>query len=63
MDMMFADATDLPSIQSGDDVVLLGKQGDESISAHDLANWQETIPYEVLCDIGPRVTRIYEPLT
>ncbi len=63
MDMTLIDITDVPSAQVGDDVILLGRQGTEEISAVDIANWQESIPYEVLCNIGPRVNRVYEPLT
>ncbi len=63
MDMTLIDITDVPDGQVGDEVILLGSQGDETISANDIANWQESIPYEVLCSIGPRVNRVYEPLT
>lgn len=63
MDMTLIDITDVPHAQVGDDVVLLGRQGAEEISAIDIANWQESIPYEVLCSIGPRVNRVYEPMT
>jgi len=62
MDMTLIDLTDVPEARVEDDVVLLGKQGPEMISAVDLANWQDSIPYEVLCNIGPRVNRVYEPL-
>ncbi len=63
MDMMFIDVTACPMIKQGDEVVLLGKYGDHEISAHDVADWQGTIPYEVLCAIGPRMRRIYEPFS
>lgn len=63
MDMTLIDLTDVPQAQVGDDVVLLGRQGQETISALDIANWQDSIPYEVLCSIGPRVNRVYEPLS
>lgn len=62
MDMMILDITDTPQVHQGDEVVLVGKQGQEEISVCELAEWQETIPYEVICNIGPRVTRRYEPL-
>ena len=42
----------------GDDVVLIGRQGDESVTAADWADLLGTISYEVLCDIGPRVPRV-----
>ena len=63
MDMTLIDLTDVPGAQAGDDVVLIGQQGTESISATDVATWQHSITYEVLCNIGPRVNRVYDPIT
>ena len=62
MDMTMADVTDVPEVTIGDDAVLIGQQGKECITAADLAAWQETIPYEILCAIGPRVPRQHLPL-
>ncbi|MGH7230656.1 MAG: alanine racemase [Nitrospiraceae bacterium] len=59
MDMTMVDVTDSPDVRPGDDAVLIGRQGAERISAADLATWLDTIPYEVLCGIGPRVPRVY----
>lgn len=59
MDMTLVDVTDLPVVRPGDEVVLIGRQGTEAILANDLAAWSGTIPYEVLCGIGPRVPRVY----
>lgn len=59
MDMTMVDVTDVPEVQAGDQAVLIGEQGAEHISAADVAAWLETIPYEVLCGIGPRVPRVY----
>lgn len=42
-----------------DEVILLGRQGQQSITAEDLANWAGTIPYEVLTNINTRVPRVY----
>ena len=42
----------------GDEVVLIGRQGDEEITADEWAGLLGTISYEVLCDIGPRVPRL-----
>jgi alanine racemase len=42
----------------GDEVVLLGRQGDEEITASEWADLFGTISYEVLCDIGTRVPRL-----
>ena len=44
---------------NGDEVVLIGQQGEERITVEDLARWADTIPYEVLTNINTRVPRIY----
>ncbi|HJT20916.1 MAG TPA: alanine racemase [Nitrospira sp.] len=59
MDMTMVDVTDIPGVQVDDEVVLIGRQGDEAIWADEIAEWTGTIPYEVLCCIGPRVPRTY----
>ncbi len=59
MDMTLVDVTDIPDVATGDEAVLIGRQGEERISAVEVAGWLETIPYEVLCTIGPRVPRVY----
>ena len=59
MDMSLVDITGIGGVSLGDEVVLIGMQGGEKITVHDWAAWQGTIPYEVLCAIGGRVTRIY----
>jgi alanine racemase len=61
MDMIMVDVTDLPPVQVGETVTLIGQQGRESIWADEVAGWIDTIPYEVLCGIGSRVPRLYEP--
>ena len=45
-------------VEVGDEVVLLGRQGDEEITADEWAGLLGTISYEVLCGIGPRVPRL-----
>jgi alanine racemase len=40
-------------------VTLIGEQRPEAIWADDLAEWTGTIPYEILCSIGPRIPRVY----
>lgn len=60
MDMTMVDVTDLPGVQVGDEAVLIGRQGQETIGADQVAEWTSTIPYEVLCAIGPRVPRLYQ---
>jgi alanine racemase len=59
MDLTLVDVTAIPGVQPGDEVVLLGRQGAEEISAAEMAGWAETIPYEVLCAIGKRVPRLH----
>ncbi len=58
MDMTMLDVTDVPSVAEGDEVVLIGSQGGERITADDIAAWTDTIAYEVLCGISDRVPRI-----
>jgi alanine racemase len=53
------DVTDIGKIQQGDEVVLLGSQGNETISADEMAAWADTISYEILTSIGARVPRIH----
>ncbi len=60
MDMCMIDATDVPGISEGDEVVLIGRQGTERITASDIAEKTGTISYEVLCGISGRVPRIYQ---
>lgn len=58
MDMTMLDVTDVPGVAEGDEVVLLGTQGSERITADDIAARTGTISYEVLCGIGARVPRV-----
>jgi alanine racemase len=58
MDHVTVDVTDIPNADRGDEVVLIGQQGSEKITADDLAHLQKTIAYEVLCGIGARVPRV-----
>ena len=44
---------------NGEEVVLLGAQGEDSIAVEELATWAETISYEILTSINLRVTRRY----
>jgi alanine racemase len=44
---------------NGDEVILIGSQGGESIPAEELAEKVGTISYEILCAINPRVPRVY----
>lgn len=59
MDQFMVDVTEIPDVKPGDTAILLGKQGDEVITADDLAKLCNTISYEILVNISPRVPRIY----
>jgi alanine racemase len=58
MDLTLVDATG-EGIERGDRVVCVGRDGAEAVTAWDLARAAGTIPYEILCGIGPRVAREY----
>jgi alanine racemase len=60
MDLTMLDVTDIRNVQQGDEVVLLGRQGDAEISADEMAAWAGTISYEILTSIGARVLRIHQ---
>ncbi|MDI6605733.1 MAG: alanine racemase [Candidatus Omnitrophota bacterium] len=58
MDQMMVDAGDLRA-KVGDEVVLIGSQGREKVTAEELARLSGTIPYEIVCGLGSRIPRIY----
>jgi alanine racemase len=58
MDQAVVDVTEIPGVEAGDEVVILGAQGDETITAFDHAEVSGTIPWEVFTRIGPRVQRV-----
>ena len=57
MDQMVADVTEIPEARTGDEVVLIGRDGNEQITAEDLAEWSGTISYVILLSVGSRVER------
>jgi len=59
MDLTLLDVTDIPGVSVGDEVILIGKADHCSITALEIAQQLDTVPYEVLCSIGKRVPRIY----
>lgn len=59
MDLIMIDLLDNRDIKVGDEVILMGTQGGETISAVELADKSMTVPYEVLCYISERVQRVY----
>jgi alanine racemase len=62
MDYFMIDLTDVDRdkpVKLGEEIVLLGEQGKEIVTADELANHVGTIAYEILTGIGDRVTRTY----
>ena len=61
MDQIMVDVTQVLEVHSGDEVVFIGKQNSASITASEVAGWEDTIPWEVLCGITKtaRVPRVY----
>ncbi len=59
MDQFMVDVTELPEVKAGDEVTLLGEDGDEFISADMLGDLSGRFSYELVCDINKRVPRIY----
>jgi alanine racemase len=57
MDLCMVDVTDVPGVELGDEVVLLGRQGEGRVAVEELAGLSETIPYEITCAISGRVPR------
>ena len=59
MDQCMVDVTDIGDVKMGDEVVLMGKQGENEITCEELASILDTINYEVYCSISKRVPRVY----
>ena len=59
MDQFVADVSHIPAVRLHDEVVLVGRQGEEHIPAEEVARWAETINYEVTTSLLPRLVRIY----
>ena len=59
MDQLMADVTGIDRVSAGDEAVLIGKDGHETITAEDIARWADTISYEILLSAGNRVERVF----
>ena len=59
MDQMLVDVTDIPDVCIGDEVVLMGASGSRRISAECIAAAADSFPYEQVCDLSHRVSRVY----
>ena len=58
MDMLTADVTGM-DVSPGDEVVIVGPQGDDRIDVREMAATIGSIPWEILCRVGSRIERIY----
>ena len=59
MDQLMVDVTDIPEAAAEDTAVLMGASGAESIPVEDIAEACHSFPYEFICGINRRVSRIY----
>ena len=59
MDQLMADVTPLGQVPIGERVTLIGRDGEEEITAGEVAGWEGTIHYEVVCALSKRVPRVY----
>ncbi len=59
MDQFMVDVTDIPKVSVSDKVTLLGRDGEEEITAEMLGALSGRFPYEFLCGLGERIPRIY----
>jgi len=57
--MTMIDVTEIKDIKEEDEVVIIGSQGQEKITAYELAERANTITYEILTSLGSRARRIY----
>ena len=59
MDQFMVDVTGIDGVTVGDKVTLLGQDGAQTISVDTLSSLSGRFPYEFVCDISPRVPRVY----
>jgi len=59
MDQTVVDITDVEGVLSGDEAVIVGRQGKDEISIGEFSRWADTIPWETLCSVTKRVPRVY----
>ena len=59
MDQLMVDVTHIPNVEAGDVVTIFGTDGEEEITADEVAEKARTIGYELVCGIAPRVPRVY----
>ncbi len=59
MDQFMVDVTDIPEAEYGSKVTLIGKDGEEQITADELGRISGRFNYELMCDLGKRIPRVY----
>ena len=59
MDQFMVDVTDIPDTKSGDEVTLIGRDGNEVITAEEFGELSGRFSYEFICCISKRVPRVY----
>ena len=59
MDQFMVDVTDIPQAQCGDKVTLIGRDGEEQITAEEIGKISGRFNYELMCDLGKRIPRLY----
>ena len=60
MDQLMVDVTKIKKVKIGQEAVLIGRQKNKSIKVEQLAELAGTIPYEIVCNLGGRIRRIYK---
>jgi alanine racemase len=60
MDAFMVDVSGIPEVKLGDEVVVMGRQGNDEITAHDLGKWTNTFAYEIMTRMGRRLPLVYK---
>jgi alanine racemase len=60
MDAFMVDITDIPEAGLWDEAVLMGRQGEDEISVHEVAKWANSVSYDVLTGWRARLPRVYK---
>lgn len=61
MDALTVDITDIAGVQRWDEVTIMGRDGDEEITVHDVAALKKSVSYDVLCGWRSRLPRVFKP--
>jgi alanine racemase len=60
MDLVVVDLTDIEDVKTDDVITLIGKDGNLEITATDIANWSDTISYEIVCGLSKRIFKVFK---